>query len=70
MVFDQYRRAYWRRLCQRPRLLEAPFNGLLLGAFLIIGAWHMRIGMMEIIADYIYPPLKGALLIINWLVVY
>lgn len=48
--------------------LEARFNALLLGAFLIIGAWHMRIGMMEIIADYIYSSLKGALLFINWLV--
>ena len=48
--------------------LEQPFNGLLLAAFLIIGALHMRIGMMEIIADYIYSSMKGALLIINWLV--
>ena len=44
------------------------YNGALLGAFLIIGAWHMRIGMTEIIADYIYSSLKGVLLIINWLV--
>ena len=48
--------------------LEQPVNGGLLAAFLIIGAWHMRIGMSEIIADYIYSSLKRVLLIINWLV--
>ncbi len=48
--------------------LRNPIKGLLLGAFIIIGAWHMRIGMMEIIADYIHSSLKSAFLIINWLV--
>ncbi len=45
-----------------------PWNGALLGAFLIIGAWHMRIGMMEIILDYIHSWLKDVLFLINWLV--
>ncbi len=48
--------------------LEQPFNGSLLGAFIVIGAWHMRIGMMEIIADYIHSSIKSTLLLINWLV--
>jgi succinate dehydrogenase / fumarate reductase membrane anchor subunit len=30
-----------------------PLNGVLAGAFLIAGAWHMQIGMREIIEDYI-----------------
>ena len=43
------------------------WNGVLLGAFLIIGAWHMRIGMAEIIADYIHGGLKSALYALNWI---
>lgn len=43
-------------------------NGLLFGAFIIIGAWHMRIGMAEIIADYIEGGLKPVLELINWAV--
>ncbi len=48
--------------------IARPVNGLLLGAFVIIGAWHMRIGMMEIIIDYIHSWAKSVLLFINWLV--
>lgn len=44
-----------------------PVNGVLLGAFLIIGVWHMRIGMAEIILDYVYSWAKDVLLFINWL---
>ncbi len=43
-------------------------NGLLFGAFIIIGAWHARIGMAEIITDYIHSWLKDILLFVNWLV--
>ena len=43
------------------------WNGVLLGAFLIIGAWHMRIGMSEIIADYIHGGLRTALYALNWI---
>ncbi|MEJ0022400.1 MAG: succinate dehydrogenase, hydrophobic membrane anchor protein [Alphaproteobacteria bacterium] len=32
---------------------EKPLNGVLAGAFLIAAAWHMQIGMREIIEDYI-----------------
>lgn len=44
-----------------------PINGLALGGFLIIAATHMRIGMMEIIVDYIQSGLKTVLLLVNWL---
>ncbi|WP_375201529.1 succinate dehydrogenase, hydrophobic membrane anchor protein [Hyphococcus sp.] len=44
------------------------WNAVLLAAFITIGALHMRIGMAEIIADYIHGGLKGVLSIINWLV--
>jgi succinate dehydrogenase / fumarate reductase membrane anchor subunit len=42
-------------------------NAGLLGAFLIVGAWHMRIGMAEIILDYVYSWAKDVLLFVNWL---
>jgi len=47
--------------------LSAPLNAGLLALFVSVGAWHMRIGMEEIIADYIHGGLKGVLSIINWL---
>jgi len=43
-------------------------NGVLLALFVSIGALHMRIGMAEVIADYIDGGLKGVLNIVNWLV--
>ncbi|MEZ5893788.1 MAG: succinate dehydrogenase, hydrophobic membrane anchor protein [Parvularculaceae bacterium] len=43
-------------------------NGLLLGLFAVIGAVHMRIGMAEIIADYIQSGVKSVLHFFNWLV--
>ncbi len=46
--------------------IERPVNAILLGAFVTIGAMHMRIGMMEIVADYIHGGLKPALLAANW----
>ena len=45
-----------------------PLNGLLLGAFIIIGAWHMRIGAAEIIFDYVHSWARDVLLFVNWLV--
>lgn len=47
--------------------LSQPLNAILLAAFITIGALHMRIGMAEIIADYIHGGLKGVLNILNWL---
>lgn len=47
--------------------LAQPVNGGLLAAFIAIGAWHMRIGMAEIIADYIHSGLKSVLYLLNWL---
>ena len=48
--------------------LEQPLNGGLMALFISIGAWHMRIGMAEIIADYIHSGLNGILNILNWIV--
>ena len=48
--------------------LAQPLNGALIGAFIVIGALHMRIGMAEIIVDYIHSWAKDVLLIVNWLV--
>lgn len=48
--------------------LGQSFNGALIGAFVVIGAMHMRIGMAEIIVDYIHSWAKDVLLIVNWLV--
>lgn len=44
-----------------------PLNGFFFASFLIVGAWHMRIGLAEIIADYIHSSLKSALGALNWL---
>lgn len=45
-----------------------PLNMALLGGFVTVGAFHMRIGMMEIIEDYIHGGLNGALNLLNWAV--
>lgn len=47
--------------------LSDPVNSLALGGFLIVAAVHMRIGMMEIIVDYIHSWLRDVLLLLNWL---
>ncbi|WP_428407523.1 succinate dehydrogenase, hydrophobic membrane anchor protein [Hyphococcus sp.] len=44
-----------------------PLNAGLLAALFVIGAIHMRIGMAEVIADYIHGGLKSVLNLINWL---
>ena len=46
--------------------LANPLNALALGGFLIVAALHMRIGMTEIIIDYIHSGLKSVLLLVNW----
>ena len=48
--------------------LASPLNAIAIGAFVIIAALHMRIGMAEVIVDYIHSWLKDVLLFINWLV--
>ena len=42
------------------------WNATLIALFVVIGAVHMRIGMGEIIADYIHGSLKGVLNAFNW----
>jgi len=44
------------------------WNGVLLALFAVIGAWHMRIGLEEIVVDYIHSGLKKILLMLNWLI--
>ncbi|WDI33019.1 succinate dehydrogenase, hydrophobic membrane anchor protein [Hyphococcus flavus] len=44
------------------------WNGLLLALFVSVGAWHMRIGLEEIIADYIHGGIKKTLSALNWLI--
>jgi succinate dehydrogenase / fumarate reductase membrane anchor subunit len=44
------------------------WNSALLALFVVIGAWHMRIGLEEIIADYIHSGLGKVLLMLNWLI--
>lgn len=46
--------------------LRFPVNATLLALFILVGAYHMRIGMRVIIEDYIErPSTKAALLLIN-----
>ena len=49
--------------------LASPLTKLLLGGFVTIGAVHMRVGMMEVIGDYIHGPLNGVLNLANWIAV-
>lgn len=49
--------------------LSSPLNGILFAALVVIGAVHMRIGMQEIIADYLGSGLRGIALALNWIVV-
>jgi len=38
------------------QVLSLPFNGLALLLLVAIGAWHMRLGMNEILEDYLGKP--------------
>ncbi len=48
--------------------LARPLNAGLMALFVIIGAWHMRIGFEEIIADYIHSSVRKTLSALNWLI--
>ena len=41
-------------------------KSIVFGAFLAIGAWHMRIGMSEIIVDYLHGWPGDVLRVLNW----
>lgn len=45
-----------------------PLNAGLLAAVIVVAAAHMRVGLAEIIEDYIHSGLKGVLMTLNWLV--
>lgn len=45
--------------------LATPLNAALMGALLLIGVVHMRIGVNEIIDDYAHGGLKGVWKIVN-----
>jgi succinate dehydrogenase / fumarate reductase membrane anchor subunit len=45
--------------------LATPLNAALMGALLFIGAFHMRIGLNEIIDDYAHGGMKGVWKIVN-----
>ncbi len=47
--------------------LSNPAAAIPLGLLVIAGAIHMRIGIMEVIEDYIHSGLKTVLLALNWL---
>lgn len=43
-----------------------PMNAILLALTLVVGLWHMMLGMRVVVEDYIHKPLgKAALLILN-----
>lgn len=48
--------------------LKQPLATIPFGALVIIGALHMRIGLTEVIADYIHSWMKDVLLLINWVI--
>lgn len=48
--------------------LRQPLTSGAFAVFIVIGAFHMRIGMAEVIIDYIHSWLKDVLLFLNWVV--
>ncbi len=48
--------------------LKAPHNFVLFGAFVTVGALHGRIGVGEVIEDYIHGPFHGLVQFLNWAV--
>ena len=50
----------------RAWLAEIPTT-LAFAALIVIGALHMRIGLGEVIEDYIHAGLKGVFMTLNWL---
>lgn len=45
--------------------LQSPFNKIMFGGFVTIGAFHMRIGLGEIIDDYLHGSLRNASNLLN-----
>ncbi|MEL6111554.1 MAG: succinate dehydrogenase, hydrophobic membrane anchor protein [Pseudomonadota bacterium] len=48
--------------------LAKPWNGLPMALLVVVGAMHMRIGLSEIVEDYIHGGLRSVLMGINWVV--
>jgi len=47
--------------------LTQPLTSVTFAAFVVISAFHMRIGMAEVILDYIHSWLRGVFLFLNWI---
>ncbi len=47
--------------------LSEPVTAFILTLFIVISAFHMRIGLAEVIEDYIHSGAKGVLMTLNWL---
>jgi succinate dehydrogenase / fumarate reductase membrane anchor subunit len=46
--------------------LRSPLNAVLLGLLIVVGFWHMHVGVRVIVEDYIHKPLsKSTLLLLN-----
>lgn len=45
--------------------LAQPLNGILLSALVTVGAFHMRIGLGEVIDDYIHGSMRGPMRALN-----
>jgi succinate dehydrogenase / fumarate reductase membrane anchor subunit len=48
--------------------LAEPLTAFLMALLLIVSAWHMAVGMAEVIEDYVHSGLKGVWLTLNWIV--
>jgi len=49
--------------------ISAPLNKIMFGGFVTVGAFHMRIGLGEVIDDYFGGGLRGIFNLLNLLVV-
>lgn len=45
-----------------------PLNAVATALFIVIGAFHMRIGAGEIVTDYLHAGTAGVVRVLNWLV--
>jgi succinate dehydrogenase / fumarate reductase membrane anchor subunit len=46
--------------------LRSPVNAVLVGLLIVVGFWHMQVGLRVVIEDYIHKPLgKSVLLLLN-----
>ncbi|MEL6790063.1 MAG: succinate dehydrogenase, hydrophobic membrane anchor protein [Pseudomonadota bacterium] len=48
--------------------LAKPWNGIPMALLVIVGAMHMRIGVSEVVEDYIHGGVRSILMGINWVV--